>query len=465
MEAEDVQEDAQNEEVEVSEPRSQAHPSPPPVVVGPSDEGPPPGWDSGYYLNPDKFHDMQELIIDNTDIKMDTWKTKDLRPDGIPNVSPDLIQQLPDQAHSQDKTFKNNIINQMVNTVRDYEEIDGGYVAFGGNPKGGKITRKDDYSRFTWVFFLATKDETSSILKSFITRTEYLVNHKVKMIICDNGTELTNKEMNQFCKMKGIMRQFSVARTPQQNEVSKGGIGSGLGWIFDIDALTRTMNYEPIVVGTQSNGFTDLKSSHDDGFKPSSVDGKKVNEDPSKECECNDQEKEDNVNNTNNVNIVSSTIDAAGTNKDNELPFDPNMPALENVSIFNFSNDDEAYASFKDFVVYQMDVKSAFLYEKFEEEVYVCQPPGFEDPNFPDRVYKVKKTIYRLHQAPRAWYETLSTYLLDNGFQRGKIDKSLFIRRHKGNILLVQVYVDDIIFGSTKKELCNAFERLMHEKF
>ncbi|GKB05513.1 putative ribonuclease H-like domain-containing protein [Tanacetum coccineum] len=124
-----------------------------------------------------------------------------------------------------------------------------------------------------------------------------------------------------------------------------------------------------------------------------------------------------------------------------------------------------AYASFKDFVVYQMDVKSAFLYGKIEEEVYVCQPPGFEDPDFPDRVYKVEKALYGLHQAPRAWYETLSTYLLDNGFQRGKIDKTLFIKRHKGDILLVQVYVDDIIFGSTKKELCFAFEKLMHEKF
>nr|GFC59915.1 putative ribonuclease H-like domain-containing protein [Tanacetum cinerariifolium] len=123
------------------------------------------------------------------------------------------------------------------------------------------------------------------------------------------------------------------------------------------------------------------------------------------------------------------------------------------------------YALFKDFVVYQMDVKSVFLYGKIEEEVYVRQPPGFEDPDFPDRVYKVEKVMYGLHQAPRAWYETLSTYLLDNGFQRGKINKALFIKRHKGDILLVQVYVDDIIFGSTKKELCNAFEKLMHEKF
>ncbi|GJS78100.1 putative ribonuclease H-like domain-containing protein [Tanacetum coccineum] len=839
----------------------------------------------------------------------------------------------------------------------------------------------DDYSRFTWVFFLATKDETSGILKSFITGIENLVDHKVKMIRCDNGTEFKNREMNQFCEMKGILRQFSVARTPQQNRVAErrnrtlieaartmladsklpttfwaeavntacyvqnrvlvvkphnktpyelfhgrtptlsfmrpfgcpvtilntidhlgkfdgkadegffvryslnskafrvfnsrtriveenlhirfsestpNVVGSGPDWLFDIDALTRTMNYEPIVAGTQSNGFAgtkasdnaDPKSSHDDGSKPLSDDGKKVDEDPRKESECNDQEKEDNVNSTNNVNAagtnevnaiggktsiklpfdpnmpaledysifdfsrddeddgavadmnnldttiqfspilttriykdhpldqvigdlqlatqtrkmsknlkehkfvskfdgkadegffvryslnskafrvfnsrtriveenlhirfsestpnvvgsrpdwlfdidaltrtmnyepivvdyillplwtidppysqdpksshdnrskplsddekkvdedprkesecndqekednvnITNNVNAAGTNKVNDvggktsikLPFDLNMPALEDYSIFDFSRDDEddgvvadmnnldttiqvspipttrihkdhpldqvirdlqsatqirkmsknleehgfeepkkvihalkdpswieamqeellqfklqevwtlvdlpngkraigtkwvfrnkkdergivirnkarlvaqgytqeegidydevfapvarieairlflAYASFKDFVVYQMDVKSAFLYGKIEEEVYVCQPPGFEDPDFPDRVYKVEKALYGLHQAPRAWYETLSTYLLDNGFQRGKIDKTLFIKRHKGDILLVQVYVDDIIFGSTKMELCIAFEKLMHEKF
>ncbi|GKA61115.1 putative ribonuclease H-like domain-containing protein, partial [Tanacetum coccineum] len=113
----------------------------------------------------------------------------------------------------------------------------------------------------------------------------------------------------------------------------------------------------------------------------------------------------------------------------------------------------------------EMDVKSAFLYGKIEEEVYVYQPPGFEDPEFPDKVYKVEKALYGLHQAPRAWYETLSTYLLDNGFQRGQIDKTLFIKRVKGDILLVQVYVDDIIFGSTKKGLCTEFEKLMHKKF
>nr|GEU48057.1 putative ribonuclease H-like domain-containing protein [Tanacetum cinerariifolium] len=96
---------------------------------------------------------------------------------------------------------------------------------------------------------------------------------------------------------------------------------------------------------------------------------------------------------------------------------------------------------------------------------HISKHNRFEDPDFSDRVCKVKKVLYGLHQAPRAWYETLSTYLLDSGFQRVKIDKTLFIKRHKGDILLVQVYVDDIIFASTKKELCTTFENLMHEKF
>nr|GEX28679.1 hypothetical protein [Tanacetum cinerariifolium] len=269
----------------------------------------------------------------------------------------------------------------------------------------------NDYSRFTWVFFLATKEETSGILKSFITRIENLIDHKVKVIRCDNGSVFKNREMNQFCKMKGILGQFSVARTPQQNKVaerrnrrqievaktpladsklpttfwaeavntacyvqnrvsvvkphnktpyelfhgrtptlsfmrpfgcpvtifntidhlgkfdSKVDEGSGPDWLFDIDALT--MNYEPIVAGTQSNGFVDPKSSHNDGSKPLSDDGKKVDEDPRNECECKDQEKEDNFN--------SSTVNVTGTNEDNELPFDLNMPSLEDVSTFDFS--------------------------------------------------------------------------------------------------------------------------------
>nr|GFA78404.1 hypothetical protein [Tanacetum cinerariifolium] len=122
-----------------------------------------------------------------------------------------------------------------------------------------------------------------------------------------------------------------------------------------------------------------------------------------------------------------------------------------------------AYASFMGFTVYQMDVKSAFLYGTIDEELYLMQPPGFQDPESPVKVYKVEKAMYGLHQAPRAWYGTLSKYLLKNGFQRGTIDQTLFIRRQRGDFILVQVYVDDIIFGSSNPHLCREFEALMHE--
>ncbi|GJS78462.1 putative ribonuclease H-like domain-containing protein [Tanacetum coccineum] len=124
-----------------------------------------------------------------------------------------------------------------------------------------------------------------------------------------------------------------------------------------------------------------------------------------------------------------------------------------------------AFASFMGFIVYQMDVKSAFLYGTIDEEVYVSQPPGFVDPDHPKKVYKVVKALYGLHQAPRAWYATLSTFLEEHGYRRGSIDKTLFIKKNKKDIMLVQVYVDDIIFGSTKKSWCDEFETLMKGRF
>nr|GFA12708.1 hypothetical protein [Tanacetum cinerariifolium] len=124
-----------------------------------------------------------------------------------------------------------------------------------------------------------------------------------------------------------------------------------------------------------------------------------------------------------------------------------------------------AYASFMGFLVYQMDVKSTFLYGTIEEEVYVCQPPGFKDPENLDKVYKVVKALYGLHQAPRAWYETLATYLLENRFQRGTINQTLFIKKQQKDILLVQIYVDDIIFCAINKASCQSFEKLMKDNF
>ncbi|GJR69657.1 retrovirus-related pol polyprotein from transposon TNT 1-94 [Tanacetum coccineum] len=112
-----------------------------------------------------------------------------------------------------------------------------------------------------------------------------------------------------------------------------------------------------------------------------------------------------------------------------------------------------------------MDVKTAFLNGILREEVYVSQPDGFVDPENPNHVYKLKKALYGLKQAPRAWYNLLSSFLLSQKFTKGTIDPTLFVRRKGKDILLVQIYVDDIIFASTKPDLCETFSKIMCSKF
>nr|GEY91131.1 hypothetical protein [Tanacetum cinerariifolium] len=124
-----------------------------------------------------------------------------------------------------------------------------------------------------------------------------------------------------------------------------------------------------------------------------------------------------------------------------------------------------AYTAHKGFTVYQMDVKTAFLHGSLKEDVYVCQPEGFIDANYPSHVYNLKKALYGLKQAPRAWYDELSTFLLQNGFSKGTIDLTLFTIRFDDDILVVQVYVDDIIFGSTDPRYATLFSDLMKSRF
>ncbi|GJS23649.1 retrovirus-related pol polyprotein from transposon TNT 1-94 [Tanacetum coccineum] len=113
----------------------------------------------------------------------------------------------------------------------------------------------------------------------------------------------------------------------------------------------------------------------------------------------------------------------------------------------------------------ETDGEMSFLYGPLKEEVYVNQPDGFVDPYHPDQVYRLKKALYGLKQAPRAWYDELSNFLVSKGFSKGSIDPTLFITKHGEDILLVQIYVDDIIFGSTNPKLSKRFEKLMHSKF
>ena len=123
-----------------------------------------------------------------------------------------------------------------------------------------------------------------------------------------------------------------------------------------------------------------------------------------------------------------------------------------------------AYAAFNGFTLHQMDVKSAFLNGPLQE-VYVSQPPGFVDPDHKDYVYKLHKALYGLKQAPRAWYDHLKKFLFDDGFVRGVIDPTLFTKRDKGDLILWQIYVDDIIFGSPNIHLCKKFAASMTKTF
>ncbi|GJU46587.1 retrovirus-related pol polyprotein from transposon TNT 1-94 [Tanacetum coccineum] len=153
---------------------------------------------------------------------------------------------------------------------------------------------------------------------------------------------------------------------------------------------------------------------------------------------------------------------AKGYAQEEGIDFDESfapVARLEAVRIF------VAYAAHKSFPIYQMDVKTAFLNGPLKEEVYVAQPDGFVDPDHPDKVYRLRKALYGLKQAPRAWYDELSKFLISNGFTKGIIDPTLFTIKYGEDILLVQIYVDDIIFGSTNPKFSKRFEKLMHGRF
>ncbi|GJR45472.1 retrovirus-related pol polyprotein from transposon TNT 1-94 [Tanacetum coccineum] len=153
---------------------------------------------------------------------------------------------------------------------------------------------------------------------------------------------------------------------------------------------------------------------------------------------------------------------AKGYNQQEGIDFEESfapVARLEAVMLFI------AYAAHKSFPIYQMDVKTTFLNGPLKEEVYVNQTDGLVDPNHPDKVYRLKKALYGLKQAPRAWYDELSNFLVSKGFSKCSIDPTLFITKHGDDILLVQIYVNDIIFGSTNLKLSKKFEKLMHNKF
>ena len=163
-----------------------------------------------------------------------------------------------------------------------------------------------------------------------------------------------------------------------------------------------------------------------------------------------------------NVIRNKARLVAKGYNQEEGIDFDETFAPVARLEAIRLLL---AYACFIKFKLFQMDVKCAFLNGYISEEVYVEQPPGFENHAFPNHVFRLNKALYGLKQAPRAWYERLSKFLLNNGFSRGNVDTTLFIKRNQNDMLIIQIYVDDIIFGSTNESLCQDFAKLMQGEF
>ncbi|GJZ61518.1 ribonuclease H-like domain-containing protein, partial [Tanacetum coccineum] len=263
--------------------------------------------------------------------------------------------------------------------------------------------------------------------------------------LCDNGTEFKNNDMNQFCGMKGIKREFSVARTPQQNGVTerKNRILIEAARTMLADSFLPTTFWAALIIFSIKDNVDGCTYSKFDLIPLLYVSIQSSKAAVADDC------------------LNKARWLHKGYTQEEGIDYDEVFALVARINAIRLFL---AYASFMGLIVYQMDVKSVFLYGTIEEEVYMCQPHGFEDPQFPNKLYKVEKALYGLHQDTRAWYETLSTYLLETGYKRDTIDKTLFIKKDRGDILLVQVYVDDIIFGSTKKSLCVEFEQMMHKE-
>nr|GEX57032.1 putative ribonuclease H-like domain-containing protein [Tanacetum cinerariifolium] len=398
-----------------------------------------------------------------------------------------------------------------VSYLSDFEELNGGYVSFGGNPKGGKISRKGKIKigklEFDDVYFVKELkfnlfNENQVLLRVPMENNMYNVNlknsvpsgdltcHFAKATLDKSNLwhrrlgHINFKTMNKLVKDslgkfdgkvdEGFLVGYSVSskafrvfnsRTRIVQEAlhvnfleNKPNVtGNGPTWLFDIDTLTKTMNYQPVTVGNQSDPSLGREPKSKFNVSPSSSAQSKKHDDKTKR-EAKGKSPVDTLvpavrqlspNSTNTFsadgpsNAVASPIHRKSSCIDtSQYPDDPNMPELEDITYFddedNVGHTQEegldyeevfapvarieairlflAYASFMGFMVYQMDFKSAFLYGTIEEE-------------------------------------------------RGTIDQTLFIQRQKGDILLVQIYVDDFIFGSTNKDLCKAFEKLMKDKF
>nr|GEV43282.1 hypothetical protein [Tanacetum cinerariifolium] len=409
------------------------------------------------------------------------------------------------------------------------------------NKKSYCLVITDDYSRFTWVFFLATRDETSPILKTFINVLENQLSLKVKVIRSDNGTEFKNSDLNQFFtagnqsnSSAGFQDKFDAEKAgeevtqqyllfPVWSSGSLNPRNKDEDVAFDefedcsenssneVNAAGSTF---PTIGQNYSNNTNPFSAAGPSNTTASLTYGKSSLKDVSQLLENPDMLEMEDITYTDHENvgaeadfnnletsITVSPILTTRTHKDHpvsqvigDLSSTTQTRSMTRVikdqgGVSQIFNDDFYTCMFACFLS-QEEPKRVYRNKKDErgivvrnkarlvaqghtqeeginyEEVFApvarieairlflayASFMGFMDPDHPDKVYKVVKALYGLHQAPRAWYETLANYLLENGFHKGKIDQTLFIKKQKGDILLVQIYVDDIIFGLQVKQ-------------
>nr|GEW05027.1 hypothetical protein [Tanacetum cinerariifolium] len=372
--------------------------------------------------------------------------------------------------------------------LSDFEELNGGYVAFGGNLKDGKISDKGkiktgkldfedvyfvkelkfnlfsvsqmcdkknsvlftDTECLVWSPDFELPDESQVLLR--VPRENNMYNNRVLVTKPHNKTpyELLHGRPPSI----GFMRPFGCPVTilntldslgKFKRKVDEGFLvgysvnSSGPTWLFDIDSLTRTMNYQPVNVGNQTNpsaGYRDLSAEFED-FSDNSIN--KVNAIELEDITYFDDE--DDVGAEADFNNLETSITVTPI---------PTTRVHKDHPVSQISGDLSLTTQTRSMTRVVED--QGGLSQMFNDDFYTCMFTCFLSQEEPKR-------------DPRAWYETLANFLLENGFQRGKIDQTLFIKRQKGDILLVQIYVDDIIFGATNKDLCKYFEKLMKDKF
>ncbi|GJZ83195.1 retrovirus-related pol polyprotein from transposon TNT 1-94 [Tanacetum coccineum] len=406
----------------------------------------------------------------------------------------------------------------------------------------------DDFLRFTWVYFLRSKDETPEIIKKFIAQAQ--LNYKAKAL-CNNFqllahlSKMNTPSQEDLDNLFGLMFEdyfgekssdttINSAAQPTHDQEDSPSTSSiivdtheaphvvttsdeqnspitlqesdefnqeasadfdGNTQFVPYDSLNHeeiessTMNLEPSnvqnfhqvqpsthiwtkdhpldqVIGDPSKPVMTRQRLHTDSevcmyaLTVSTIEPKNIKEAMADHSWI--ESMQDELNQFERLQVWELVPRPGGKNQEEGIDFEESfapVARLEAVRMFI------AFAAHMNITIFQMDVKTAFLNGPLKEEVYVSQPEGFIDSEFPNHVYRLKKALYGLKQAPRAWYDKLSSFLIEHGFNKGIIDPTLFTRRHGGDILLVQVYVDDIIFGSTNPDFSKRFANLMKNNF